>query len=669
MGKVKQGVVFIDTDLKMDLKGVKTAIQAGIKEVIEILGVLSLDQKVKSDLGALKQRISGLATGVDNDKAGGSSIVGTHLHDLDEAKSTFNQKIQPIQQETGKLQQNFDNHIQSPLNSAVSAVDKAIGTLGGKFDLTSGKDKFENILNKIKGEVAAIKGDGRQKKGLDGIVAKVKDLAEHFVDDRKPNHSFKARVEGWLEGIIGNGKTERDKNHKPGFKAVNSWLVLNNGRVGRNGDDLKVQVKNKIRDEIGTQINAAQTEMDKARDKIDGNGITDNLKAIKGACDKFVDALDGELTKDKNGALATRVIQGIQSHLRPNNTDNFTTAVKHALVALCTAVKTVADELNSLGIGKFGDILDKIKPTVDGLYKALNEATHKSTDPKESPAKAVDKRLEDVKEKVSTLEKDFKSVKLELQTQVEQLPGAVKDFNDVAEAQIREAAKTAIGEAADQIEMDKSGIKVDTVMPIFNSQFTTIKDPDRGLQKQLNDEVDTHIGQDDQSGGPTGKVTLSVLFEKYIKHVVPGKVSDPNGLKGQDSEGLLPGAIGNIKTVGLAALKIIEPNGGAGQNKINTNTFTGPFDEITKQLEEIRKLVDRDGGDDDHKGVMKLLKKLKNGLEIEKLSDVAGKRLQAIYDEINRLQEQTFGKKPDEIQGAVTAIKTGLKELRGKLQD
>ncbi|GBE61783.1 Extracellular matrix-binding ebh, putative [Babesia ovata] len=679
VGEALEAIVRMDRDLKRDLKSVKDKIKGGIESVIDNLEVMKLGENVKSDLGELRRKIEKLEQQVE--PPGG--LVSGQLEQLKKAKEEFNQKTNPIKDETGKLEQNFRTHIQDPLNLKVLGVDQAIGTLGGKFSLSKGKDNIQGIFDYIKTQVAAIKGSARKKTGLEGIKQKVKDLAEHFVDDRKPNHSFKLRVDGWLEGIIGNNG--QGTKEKKGLKAVTSWL-------GTNGvDALKRSVKDQIMAQIISQMTAAQVKFNGLAGNIEQNSITQNLDGIKQACDEFVSNLDEQITKSGIGPLATRVLSGIQGKTKPNNTDNLEFAVKAALVALCVAVKTVADELQSLGIGKFGN-LDEILRQTNELHTALEGATSQSTSagPHESPAQAVDSKLNAVRNFVNgnngndNITKKFeKDVKQPLADAVGRLPAAVRDFNGVAEQQIKAAAITAITKAVEEIEMDVDGkVKLDEhgQMSNFEKAHKLIREKLDGDLKKL---VEDHIGEDDTAGGQGG--TISELaggsFEQYSGHVArPVKQS----FNGTQDEGQLPYAIGSIKIEVDKALDILKPNGSSGQDQITTKTFEEPFNDIKTELDEIAECVDSEKATpavkqlDNKDGIRQRLSDLTKMLlhspsvflESTLDSGITNpvKGLDAIKSAIDALQQDPFTNRPAASDSAVKAIRQELEQLRGKLK-
>ncbi|GBE62898.1 hypothetical protein, conserved [Babesia ovata] len=461
-----EAVVRMDQSLKMDLKSVKDKIKGGIDGVIKTLEVNELDKKVMKDLGTLRENIGKLKDGIDTEPIKNILVSGA-LSNLKEQKTKLDAlagKDGKIEQETNNLERHFKTHIQSKLQTAVSEVDSAIEALGGKFPNGGKLDSIEQIFKHIKEKVGEIKGSERDQKGLDGIVAKVKALANAFVKGSGSNSGFDARVGGWLEGILGMGRNNQGK----GMKAVTTWIGTYNrnlSAVGRNEGDLKVQVKNNIMPQLNSQIAEAQKQIAKV---VDGK-VVDNLTAIVSACNTFVDKLDAELTNDKIDHLANKIVPSIKGWMNGQNVRNFAddqalrSAVKYSLVALCGGVKQVATEIKSLGTGRFGEILDKIKPTVDELYNNLTEATKtgKPPDPADGTAQAVDKKLADVNTFVNGKNGDdnitskFKSNVIHgLQQKVQKLPTAVNKFDTEAQAQIRNAAQKAIKQAAGKISED-----------------------------------------------------------------------------------------------------------------------------------------------------------------------------------------------------------------------
>ncbi|GBE62494.1 Extracellular matrix-binding ebh, putative [Babesia ovata] len=685
VGEALQAVVAMDGDLKKDLKKVKEEIKKGIKDVIEDLNVLSLDTKVKEDLQALRGKILGLSSNVGDRSDDDSNIVGDQLKDLKNAKMQLDvltdKDTGTIQMETKNLETNFKEKIQGPLNTKVQEVGTAIGELGGKFD--SKVTSIDGILGKIKGEVGKIQGKPGRDSGLEGIVKKVKELTNAFVKGRGNNSGFNGRVGGWLEGVIGNGKGRPGtRDHKPGLQAVTSWLQQSKDAVTKHKykeSDFTDQVKNKImqQTEISHAIAAAQG---KIKQVVDGK-VVDNLSAIVSACEEFVKELDKKITKTEIERFAPAIAKEIQRWMDGQGLQNFTqeadltTAVKYILVALCASVRQVGNEINSLGTDKFGQILDQIKPIVDELNEQLEAATSKPTGQNESPAKAVDMRLGEVKNEVNNniVTKFRENVIKELKEAVRGLPGAVQEFDRQAQTQIKAAAETAITKAAEEIKTQSGNeLDVKATVETFHKAHDDIK---KTLQGKLNEEVETHIGEDDPpapAGDPKFKLAEE-HFKTYNSHVDQNSVkafdtNNPDDLKGQ-----LPEKIQSISKEGLRSLTdVIDASGGADK-QITQQTFTGPFVEITKQLEEVRKWVDERNGTGftgetiPGKGVKNYLEHLKNGLNNGPFAD-GYSGLENIKTTIQNLHNNQFTTQPAAIGTAVQEIKTELKKLREKLK-
>ncbi|GBE60804.1 Ribosome-binding protein 1, putative [Babesia ovata] len=445
-----KAVVLMDESLKKDLRSVKEKIKEGITEVITSLEVNKLDQKVIRDLGSLKEKIERLKNEME------SSLIKAELEALQGARSTLDGVAGTqgtIKKLTDGLETKFKSVISDPLDEKVDAVDTAIGKLGGKF---GGTDKIHGIFGHIKDKVGEIKGSTNGKgSGLEGIVKRVKDLANAFVNSGY-GKGFNARVGGWLEGVIGNGKD------KKGLQSVTSWFEQYQNVVTKHKykeSDLKDQVKNKImlHREISQAIAAAQGQIIEVKN--DPNSITQNLKAIVSACEEFVKELDKKITRGTISGLADPIAGGIRGWMngqslwqRSLNEDDLKCAVRYSLIALCAGVKQVSTEINSLGTDKFGKILDDIKPKVDGLHTALDEATKPGKSPPGqpgSPAQAVDSKLGEVKNEVNNniVTKFRENVIKELKEAVRGLPGAVQEFDRQAQTQIKEAARTYLSKA------------------------------------------------------------------------------------------------------------------------------------------------------------------------------------------------------------------------------
>ncbi|GBE59918.1 Extracellular matrix-binding ebh, putative [Babesia ovata] len=698
-------VVDMDKSLKVDLRTVRDKIKSEIGRVIRDLGVLTLNEKVKNDLETLKERISRLANGMEQDDPK-NALVKEALEKLGNAKTPLHSlaghKSATIQTKLTEMDGLFETHIRDKLQTAVTAVGTAIGELGENFDKST---NISGIIENIKNKVGEIKGKGGQKKngkwennsGLDGIVERVKDLANAFVNSGY-GKGLNARVGGWVEGVIGNGKQPRENGYKPGMKAVTSWLQAYQNATTRGGhreSDFKDQVKNKIMQQaqISQAIAAAQLKFNDVRGRNDQSKITGNLKAIVDACEEFVEELDKQISKSGIDTPVNNIAGGIQHWMqglvlwKHGFTDSdLKSAVRFTLVALCASVRQVGNEINSLGTDKFGNILDEIKPTVDHLDAALKNATQKprpsqGTGQKDSPAKVVDTKLEAVRDFVSEdkLTQNFKdNVIKELKTQVDNLPTAVKEFDEKAQEQIREAAKTAIEKAAEQIsEGDIITLSEGGLMSDFEKAHKLIREK---LDGDLKKPVDDNIGKDDPPGGQADKVTLANgSFTTYNDHVKQDKVVTGT-LTGIKDEGALSEAIGNIKAQVYDTLKMIDPHYSASvgiRDKIDDKTFTGPFENIKTELDEIKKLVDSKGGskylgdyNENKKGVKTLLTDLQNALSKPtwEFDSKQYNGLDAIREAIHNLKTGKYDKSSSEIDSAVKAIKTQLGELRGKLK-
>ncbi|GBE58609.1 ribosome binding protein [Babesia ovata] len=713
VGEALKAVAAMDTDLKKDLRNVKENIKKGITKVIEELKVKELDAKVQSDLGELRSKISGLKTEVD--KSNGESLVKEELSKLAAEKiklyNLAGSDKGKIQQETAGLETKFRDNIQSPLNDRVKAVDTAIEKLGGKFN----KDdkKLVTIFDHIKQKVGEIKGKGGTPKtgkpweiegatGLAGIAQGVEHYFTFF------QGKFGDAVGGWIDDIL---------QHNGVVKRLLGW-------ESKLADTLKEDLKNSglgglIKSPINDKIEQAAD--DAAFSDVDVNaGMKDKIEKVKNVCELFAQHLEQNLKEElKTGVLAlalkakkTMVDEvpersSEKSHLKSiiasaeckcgsctsKNPDYcmkctdakciLTQAIATTLLVVSSVSRQVGKELHSVLLGEgtatinIAQLLDDAKKTTDELHDQLTAATEKSRSPpslqgqNESPAQAVDSKLTAVRTEVEGLEENFKKVKQNLEAEVAKLPSAVETFNTKAQAQIKEAAKTAIEQAVVEIEMDVDGkVKLDEhgQMSNFEKAHKKIRDQ---LDSDLKQKVDEHIGKDDTAGGGTEtKVDLNIStgftkYNVYVNHKKMKNLQAGESLQGVKEEGHLPLAIGSIKTLGLKAL-----NEGEADTIIKNGdkTFTVPFGEITKQLGEIKELVSDNGSDDSEKGVMKLLEKLQDALNTGKLEG-AEKGLEENNNAINALQTGDFKSQPEAIDGAVQAIKLQLGELREKLKN
>ncbi|GBE60093.1 Extracellular matrix-binding ebh, putative [Babesia ovata] len=260
----------------------------------------------------------------------------------------------------------------------------------------------------------------------------------------------------------------------------------------------------------------------------------------------------------------------------------------------------------------------------------------------------------------------------ELKDAVSLLPDAVNKFDTAAQAQIKDAAETAITKAAEQISEDNFNITLgDDLMKEFEEAHEKIRDTNDGLQPKLQALVDTHIGKREAAGALPFRIVEEVKLAKdhftlYRAHVKQPVSSILTG-KSEANEGLLPAAIGKIKTQVDTALKLIDTNGGH-KAEIDKDTFTGPFEKIKTELEGIKKLVTKEGdpkGPED--GAKDLLEKLKNALNTGTLEG-AVKGLDAIKTAIDGLKKGNLHAGPEAIEKAIGLIKTQLKTLRGLLK-
>ncbi|GBE58856.1 Extracellular matrix-binding ebh, putative [Babesia ovata] len=704
-----QAVVKMDKSLKMDLKKVKEEIKDGIAEVIQKLKVTELDSLVKIDLGTLRKRISDLKDKVtDSAGDGNGNIVGKQLEDLKDKYATLDKIThngeKSIVSLTAGLEGKFKDNIQQPLSEEVNRVYAAIGKVGEKFE---GKSNIEGIFRHIKDRVGEIKGESGQKKskwyledgsGLLGIEGAI----NHYFEAFSTGHDFKWKiVKGWLDDML---------PHNGVVKKILKGL----GWDEKRGDFLPTafNVNHSLTEKIRDTQNLS-TEIQKGVDVFKGQqstaGIQEKIKAVKTACETFADALDAELKNPANGIVND--VKGVEGLMKSSATrdpkcicecgcyDYYgkkkeecakKAAAELIMCALTAVSRQVGKEVDSLMLADYrmggsgtnkniATALDDALKVTNVLHGQLDQATDPSSSggqSQDSPAQAVDKRLAEVSTKVGNLVNDFNThVKQPLKTEVDKLPQAVEDFNRQAQAQIRNAAKMAIAKAADEIKMGRDGkpqLEKGGLMSDFETAHKLIREKLDGDLKKL---VEDHIGEDDPPGQQGGKAAEKVKITKAKFPNYDGQVDQKSiealqsgqSLQGTTGEGSLPEAIGDIKTDGLKTLTdVIDPNP-TGQDQITADTFTGPFDKIKEQLDEIKKLVDEESDDDDQKGVMTLLNKLKNGLNTGKLNN-ADEGLEAIRSAIDTLQAGPFSNQPKAIGSAVQAIRQELGVLSGKLK-
>ncbi|GBE58889.1 hypothetical protein, conserved [Babesia ovata] len=707
-----QAVVRMDKSLKTDLKKVRDDLKDAIWNKIVEFKVNKLDDLVKRDLEKLRKNILGLGQQVD--KPNGDSLVNGQLTQLQSAKEALEQITHngdsSIKKLTDGLDEKFRTHIQDELDTKVKAVDSAIGELGEKFNGISGDpQKLQSIFEHIKGEVEKIKGTPGGKdwkntggKGLDGISSKVESYFEAFGGGNNGNSFRYTIVKGWLDDML---------PHNGVVKRILTALGWNEkrGEFEKTAFNVKHSLTEKIRETA-----PLKEKIQKGVDVFKGQqpaGIQEKITKVKEACQKFADALDGKLKEPGNEIVskvknvsrlyksggASKCICECGNCNKPNCAKK--AAAELILCALTAVARQVGNELNSVFLnipddssspsdGSIAKILDHITPIANDLYTKLDKATKpgQPPTPEAGTAQAVDSKLQVVREFVNgkngnDITSKFKNeVTNGLKAEVDKLPGAVTQFNSAAVDQIKKAAETAIEKAAEQISKggDASQIDLSDKMNSFHTAHDKIV---KELETELGKKVNQHIGEDDGTGGKGG--TISKLagnsFEQYKLHVTQdkGKLSSLTGEQGKN-EGHLPQAIGNIRTLGLAELSIIEPVTGGKAAEITQQTFTVPFGKIKNQLEEIKKLVEKNDPNgvppflhaDPEKGVKPLLKHLTymlgNGRQL--WDNGAGKGLEAIKTTIQNLHNNQFKNQPTAIEKAVQEIKAELKKLREKLK-
>ncbi|GBE62035.1 Extracellular matrix-binding ebh, putative [Babesia ovata] len=631
-----EAVVAMDRDLKKDLRIVRDKIKEGIKRIIEDLEVDSLDEKVKSDLQSLKERISDLSQQVTGDGTN-QDLVNDAFAALKSARQKFGADTQRITDETNKLEQNFKDHIQSELENKVTEVDSAIGNLGGNFKVRDPK-KFKTIFEHIKTKVGEIKGEpGKQSggrwhnsTGLSAVVDKVKHLAGLF----RGQSQFEHKVQGWVENNI--LKRDPIKSFIEKYVSENHGKFHGNYGMKKNNDAVYTDLNNQItivfKQQLTSEATAAGVVVEqRMRDADNTPTVRGYVEALKEGCDNFVKGFGEKLKvkyidqfENECEKLVTAIVKGINDAVKDKShgsqspdTDYLKPAVQGALIHLLVMARHTAVELGSFALGDERHRRPPIRNIADNVDSALyvakdldRQLTQATKTPKpgtvppgqsESPAQAVDRTLEAVRDFVEKeLGGKFTEVKKPLSDEVEKLGPAVTQFNSAAELQIKDAAKTAIEKAANQIEMEsgsKNQVSVEQNMNTFHGAHQNIVN---NLQEDLNKEVNKYIGEDDPPTGGQGVTAEKVIitaanFGNYDKHVKQGKINalTPGGtLQGtaEADEGHLQVAIGKIKTLGLAAL---ENTIGDQAGKITDTTFTGPFETINNELEAIRKLFEK----------------------------------------------------------------------------
>ncbi|GBE58549.1 Extracellular matrix-binding ebh, putative [Babesia ovata] len=594
-----QPVVQVGASLKIDLRTVRDEIKGGIKRIIEDLEVDSLGEKVKIDLGELRKKIVELKDKMD----GGDSIVKTELDALRKAKGTLDgvtgQPSGSIHKAMSELDSKFKEQIQTPLSQKVNDVDTAIGTLGGNF----GKHdkKLQEIFGHIKEKVGEIKGNGGSKKtGVDGIVARF----ETYVTEVGKNMANQTTVHSWLDKILTHNGVVVYRLGK--LVDDNKGSRLNGNYNSEKGmhDPIKEKTKAKIQ-QAGVYRDA------ESESPVESNGLlTVMLTSLMKLIEAYASVLDdkinvvGNILQGNNNEFVTELVGMIEREIKNGSSrpdkKHLTPAVEATVAALTANARRTAGKINSLLLsdsGNVADMLDHITPIAKKLDTALKGATDPQpqkppTGQPESPAQAVDSKLGEVRKMVTNeITGTFTSkVKKDLEDAVSKLPTAVEGFNTEAQKQIREAAKTAIKEAAGQFQTDGTGsdISVEKTMHKFHQAYDPIK---KNLKSDLEQKVDAELPNADGTNASIHvKLDDTRKFGGYNTYVKQDndnlKAGELTG-KPDAKEGILPQAIGDIKTQVDSALNMIDPQTNGGTATINEKTFAGPFDEIKKELDEI----------------------------------------------------------------------------------
>ncbi|GBE59171.1 hypothetical protein, conserved [Babesia ovata] len=696
-----QAVVEMDSELKRDLRSVKENIVAGIKSYVE--GEINgLRDKVKTDLGKLKEKIEGLATGV-NDDATKNILVNDALSKLKVQKSELYEKTTgpdgSIQGAVDEHQRNFTSKIQEPLEGDVKAVCDEIEKLGGNFGVSGGKDnqqKFEEIFKEIQKKVAAIKGQGgsdwdnKGGSGLDGIAKGVEKYFEAF----SGKYKFKGIAGGWLDAIVGKDETV-------GWfeKWITDYIdVLQAQRAVPLGGDpvdkiLRKEIVKKIKDALESEAGEAGNKVEQQKAQAAGK-IKESIDAVRNGCNTFVTQLD---QKFKGGIekIAEEIERTLEKKiviLKHNNNQYLHEVLEIILIALRSSANQVAAELDSILLADYrmgkdsgtsiAAELDKALGVTKQLDGQLTKAVEKSKTvlpdgSQDSPTQSVDKRLAAVSKQVEGLGEAFKEVKKPLDTVVIQLTTAVDDFNKTAEAQIKAAAKTAIDKAAGQISEEGEDIKLGAngLMEQFDTQFTKITHPTTGLKSELEKKVTEQIGDDDpkSGGGAETKVDLNTstsftMYDTYVRHGKVKSLQAGQSLTGEQgkNEGKLPEAIGKIRSEGLLAFTENDVKAILDTGK---TTFENPFNKIKSELHAIAGMVDSrhtnffGEPNANKKGVTDFLAEVLKGLGDKELGN-AKKGLEKITKAIENLHTGKFTNQPNEIEKSISTIKGEFDMLR-----
>ncbi|GBE59728.1 Extracellular matrix-binding ebh, putative [Babesia ovata] len=525
-----QAVVAMDKSLKTDLKSVKDEMKKGIERVIKTLGVLNLDGLVKEDLRMLRGNILGLTNG--DDKV--SSLVGPQLQELGRKKEPLDTLAVKdgegsIKKGITEMDRLFSEKIQQPLKSLTDDVANNINELYKKIDPTQPNAQNKNlqeIFEHIKGKVGEIKGkEGRKNSswyleggsGILGIEGAIKNYANAF----GVNETFNARVRGWLDGIWGKEKGVKNTKTLEWLANYVTSKVTNwdSGSLSVNagGPEQADVFRDAIIGAVNKHFNPAETEAEgkviAVRGQKDGHGeIQKSIAAVKAGCKHLVQQMDVEFKKNGIDSVAEE-IYNIVPNKDTNGNNNKKEQIKlfiiHSLIALRATVNQVSEELESVLLSDYrmdkankrsiAGELDSVLGYTNKLHEQLTQATQKSVPPGGQPvpgtAQAVDSKLQAVSGQVKTLYTEFETkVTKELKDTVKELPTAVETFNQQAQAQIRAAARTAIGSAVKEFKT-KSGagneIDVERNMTESHPAYDNIK---RSLKKILIKELTRTLG-------------------------------------------------------------------------------------------------------------------------------------------------------------------------------
>ncbi|GBE59916.1 Extracellular matrix-binding ebh, putative [Babesia ovata] len=414
-------VVDMDKSLKVDLRTVRDKIKSEIGRVIDTLQVKTLDSFVKKDLGTLKQRIENLSATVDS-KPQDNDLVREPLKTLEKQKSeldkiTVKDVNKSIVSLTNGLESKFKEQIQTPLSQKVNDVDTAIKVLGGKFDQGSTLKTIDKIFEHIKDKVGEIKGKGGSGwkneggKGLLGIKSKVDFYFKAF-SGPKFGHEI---VKGWIEETIlkHNG-------------AVRKMLDKKFAYDDNSEKDVFTNVANEFKKQLMSDATAAGEKVVNGNKGAGGGTqkIHGYVNAVKQGCETFADALDGKL---RNGNGFSKIFDAVKDKMQNNSftpskcicesvgctkcngrgnnhgTDCKEKAFLAAILCTLTAVsRQVGNELNSVFLSpedaNIASILDTITPIAKELDDKLNNATTTPPGQTESPAQAVDRTLQAVRD-------------------------------------------------------------------------------------------------------------------------------------------------------------------------------------------------------------------------------------------------------------------------------